>query len=238
MPHKQFPAPTVHQVDGLRGVWRLTQAKPYPVNCYIIEHGDERILIDTGHADQPGQLLEAVRSAVGQITAILLTHGHRDHVGALAEIEQATGVPIYAHPDEIPYIMNERYHGALRDSWWFLQPKGPSAPAPVGPVRPLRHGDRLGPLTACHTPGHSPGHLAFYHAERGIWFCGDLLATMFGRVTGPIWFFTYDLALTRRSARRLLESGPVRALCAGHGDPLIGPMEERITRYLRRHNAL
>lgn len=229
--------PNISLDSPARGVWRLHQRRPASVNAYLVEDGDRLILIDTG-APRRGEMLAAVQAVEASIdkrlAAIALTHGHSDHAGALAELVASTGVPVYAHPDELPFIAGERSYGSIPGWWGYLCLRTRLAPLPSGTdLRPLPEGGRVGPLLACHTPGHTPGHLAFYHPGLNAWFAGDVLMYRGRRLTGPLWFFTYDIPLVRRSAARLLEPGRVAAVCPGHGAVL--RQQEKLRAYLRRH---
>ena len=222
-----------------RGVWRLAQTRPIPVNSYLIEDGDSLILIDAGNRGRPGELLRAVQAVAAStgkhLAAIALTHGHQDHVGGLAEVVAAHSVPVYAHPEAIPRITGARSYASL-PAWWGYMRRG-WAPAPSLPpgteLRPLGDGERLGPLQARHTPGHTPGHLAFFHAGVATWFAGDVLMYNARVLSGPLWFWTCDIAQVRRSAARLLEPAAVAAICLGHG--AVFRQLERLQTYLHRY---
>src|SRR5262249_7900974 len=118
---------------------------------------------------------------------VVLTHHHPDHVGAAAACARKYGVPVWAHP-------------------WTAQ-------ALAGQVvvgRKVHEGDRLdlgtapdgGPwhLEALHTPGHAPGHLAFYEGHYRLLFAGDLVSTLSSVVIAPP---DGDLAVYLDSLRRL-----------------------------------
>ena len=223
------------------GIWRLHQRRPVPVNAYLVEAGPDLILVDTGSPGRPGEMLGAVHAVAAstgkRLSAVALTHGHFDHVGGLAEVAAYTGVPVYTHPDELPFIRGERSYGELR-GWWGYRRRGwGRSPVllPDADLRPLPEGATLGPLRACHTPGHAPGHLAYYHAATATWLAGDLLMYNLRALTGPIWFFTYDLAAVRRSAGRLLEPAAVQAICPGHG--VVLRQLDKLRAYLRRYGV-
>lgn len=230
---------TLTCLDNALGIWRLYQRRKLPVNAYLLTTSDGLLLIDTGNRSRPGELLGAVRQVEAatslRLSAILLTHGHEDHSGGLAEIASATGAPIYAHEAELPFLTGAASYGELPAHWGYLMPKAKPTPcAAPGAVQTLADGARLGPLRACHTPGHTPGHLAFYHEAAGIWFTGDVVSALLPWLHGPLWPSTYDIGLVRRSARRLLEAGPVQMLCMGHGGPVLTGAEPKLERYLRR----
>ena len=152
---------------------------PLQENCSLVidESTNEAVLVDPG--DEADRLLAAVGEAGVTLTAIWLTHAHFDHLGAVAAIKRATGVPIYVHPlDNTLYNLAEK-SGAS----YGLRVENPP-PADVA----LKDGDTLavGTLTfaVMHAPGHSPGHVVIY--GNGIVLAGDcLFAGSVGRTDLP-----------------------------------------------------
>jgi len=143
----------VREVPGLRITKVCTP--PFTNNCYLLrctETGDT-VLVDAA-GDAP-RLLELVGD--GRLVAVVQTHGHWDHVQALAEVKQATGAPVLAH-------------------------EGDAGDLPVPPDRLLADGDVVevgrARLTAVHLLGHTPGSLAYLYEgdpERPHVFSGDSL---------------------------------------------------------------
>jgi glyoxylase-like metal-dependent hydrolase (beta-lactamase superfamily II) len=98
----------------------------------------------------------------------------------------------------------------------------------AGPGHPvsstLSDGDEIGGFQVIETPGHTPGHLAYWDEEEGVLILGDVLfhrnpATFRKGLTEPFGFATFDPALNRDSARKLAALGP-STICFGHGAPL------------------
>lgn len=129
-------------------------------NCFIVSCGDTRegVVIDAG--DEGEVILKAIDRLHINIKAILETHAHVDHVGALYEVKPALGVPVYMHKDELPmYGMISK-----QASMFGLKP-----PKTVSIDKTLEDGDeiQIGNLTAkvIHSPGHSPGSVCYYFAN-------------------------------------------------------------------------
>lgn len=126
-------------------------------NCYIVSCSEtgEGVVIDAG--DEGERILSAVDRLHVRVKAILQTHAHLDHVGALDEVAPALGAPVCMHRDEIPV-----YESVERQAAMF----GLGAPKRVTVDRMLENGDEIhvGKLTAevIHAPGHSPGSVCFY----------------------------------------------------------------------------
>ena len=166
------------------------QARVLPIRgafvvCHVLVDPDRRgaVLLDTGLIGERWQIRRKLRRlGLGprDVRAILLTHGHLDHVGNLAWAKAWTGAPIYAHPAEqahidgvFPYAGAARVCGQLERAGRALLQVG--APAKIDV--PLADGDELpfwGGLRVVHLPGHTLGHCGFFSARHSVLFCGDL----------------------------------------------------------------
>lgn len=155
----------------------------------------ETLLVDPGGS--PGSIRSALAARRWRLSAVLVTHGHSDHVAALDALLGSIEAPVYAHPDE-----------------W--QGKGSIATLGDGELR-------IGEATVqvLSSPGHTPGGLAF--VVEGIAFSGDTLFA--GSLGGPARSRgAYERLLA--SARRLLELSPETRILPGHG-PATTVQEER-----------
>ena len=165
-------------------------------------------LIDPG--DEPGRILAWIQALGVTVQAILLTHAHFDHIGAVQPLREALGAAVYAHPDGA-----ELYRlGAQSAARWnlpFVQPEPAEHELSAGQV--LQAGDLT--LTVQDLPGHAPGHVVL--VGEGFAVVGDtLFAGSVGRTDLP----GGDHALLLRGIRRELLGLPDHtALYPGHGDP-------------------
>lgn len=177
-------------------------------NSFLIAD-DELTLIDAGHVGSirllRGQLARIGRD-IHEITRIICTHGHPDHIGGAHEIAHATGAPVHMHPADV-----ERLRIRFRDVFSGRPTPGPiiayltPLPRHVIPVDDGAMLPALGGLRVVHTPGHTPGSICLYQAERRLVIVGDVLQRRRGELAGPSYLFSDDMGLARRSIARIAE---------------------------------
>lgn len=213
---------------------------------YLIEDRDGLTLIDAGIPHAGATILaqiEAMGCRPGDVKRILITHAHPDHIGGLSCLAAATGAQIIASELEKPAIEGRmpmarparaRLTGAAR---LIAVPKISLPGARVDRV--VRDGDMLaevmGGLQVVFSPGHTPGHLAFWQADRRILFCGDALFNC-PNMRPPPSFLTVDEDENRLSIRRLSDLSPA-IICFGHGNPLTRNTAQAIATLARRIGA-
>ena len=219
------------------------------VNVFSIVHSDGSwTLIDAGMPFSENLIRRwAEKSFKGSPNAIVLTHGHFDHVSAARGLADAWNVPIFAHALELPYLTGQQEYpppnpGAGGGLMALLSPIYPRGPVDLGArLRTLPAG-ATGPTTLAelpgweilHTPGHTPGHVSFFRPEAGALLAGDAFCTtkpesffeaalaQQPELHGPPSYFTSDWDSARQSVQRLAELNPT-LVAPGHGKPLSGP---------------
>jgi hydroxyacylglutathione hydrolase len=206
-------ADDVHMLRGM---------PPNAINVYLV--GD--VLIDAATRQGERRIMRQI-SGRG-VTGHALTHAHPDHQGSSHAICEALGIPLWCGQGDVPAmetpggISNSQVPGwlnRLQQRFWT----GP--PHPV--ARALVEGDEVAGFTVLESPGHSPGHVAYWRESDGVLILGDVLNNMnlLTSIPGlhePPEVFTPDPARNRVSIRRLAALGP-RLTLFGHGPPLRDP---------------
>ena len=165
-------------------------------NVWLVGDDDEVLVIDAPHDAAP--IVEAIGGR--RVTAIVLTHGHNDHITAAPALREATGAPIWINDQD-------------RMLWDMTHPD-------AAPDENLTAGTRFtvagATLTALHTPGHSPGSTCFYAEDLGTVFTGDTLFCGGPGATGRS--FSDHPTILRSIRERLLSLPEDTVVRTGHGD--------------------
>jgi hydroxyacylglutathione hydrolase len=154
---------------------------PFQENCYVL--GDEAsgvgAVVDPG--DEAARIAMAVEQTGLEIGSIIVTHAHIDHVGAVATLVDEYSCPVLMHAEAEPMLEQVPTQAMMMGLRFG---KVPTVDHHIGEGEMVEVGDlRLRPL---YTPGHAPGHLAFYIEEEGLVLSGDaLFAGSVGRVDLP-----------------------------------------------------
>ncbi|MGI8435742.1 MAG: MBL fold metallo-hydrolase [Chthoniobacterales bacterium] len=229
------------------------------VNVYFLGRpGGPWVMVDAGLPGRAKQIFAATEARFGagsKPEAIVLTHGHFDHAGSAAELARRWEVPVYAHPLELPYLTGRSSYpppdptigGAIA----FLSRFMPSGTRDLSDcIRPLTEKTLpgLSNWESIATPGHSPGHVAFFRSADRVLVAGDALATMNmdswpGLISGQKVLarggapFNCDWDATRDSVRALAALHPNVVAC-GHGIPMSNPdLPARLERFADRFRA-
>jgi glyoxylase-like metal-dependent hydrolase (beta-lactamase superfamily II) len=179
---------------------RMLTVGPVAENCFVFrrEGADRGLIVDPG--DEAERILHIVDELGLAIDAILLTHTHFDHVGAVAPVAHATGAPVYCPELEVPVLAN------IMD---FVPWPGFGPFESYDADETLKGGEHLElaglQIDVLHTPGHSPGHVTYSIPGEAALFSGDVLFQgSVGRVDLP----GGDGPTLMQSLRTLVESFP------------------------------
>ncbi len=184
--------------------------------------GNQGFLIDPG--DDAAQILELVKQSGITVQAILLTHAHFDHIGAVQPVREALRVPVYLHPADAP-LYAAAASSAARWNLPFVQPDAPEHQISQGQV--FTAGDLT--LIARELPGHAPGHVVF--VSEGFVIAGDtLFAGSIGRTDLP---GGNHPQLIEGIQRELLPLPAATAVYPGHGPATTTGREQQTNPFLR-----
>jgi len=164
---------------GVRKLTLLTETLP-PANhtnaylvgeqtCYLVDPGATRV-------EEQQRLFEALEEALvdgRRLAAVLLTHAHRDHVGAVSAVVERYGVPVWAHAETARALVDRlSVDRELEDG-------------EIIPLGTAPDGQPGWNLEVLHTPGHAPGHLSFRESRYGAILAGDMISTLSTIVIAP-----------------------------------------------------
>jgi glyoxylase-like metal-dependent hydrolase (beta-lactamase superfamily II) len=216
------------------------------VNICFVGNPDmkEFVLVDAGMPGSADEIISITEERFGvnsRPKAILLTHGHFDHVGAIIELVEHWQIPVYAHKLELPFLT---WKNSYPEPDPTVEGGMVAKMSPLFPNEPINLGNHVEPLPAdgsvpylprfrwIHTPGHTPGHVSFFREEDRLLIAGDAFITVKQdallkvltqdqEINGPPRYLTTDWRQAWESVKKLAALGPAAAV-TGHGLPMSG----------------
>lgn len=210
--------PHIYQFSRLRGIGI------WGANVFLLA-GDTLALVDTGFKGRSIHILREIDRlgySPTDVTSIIITHHHADHVGSLAALKEVTHAKVIAHHADAPYIDGSLPQpGPAKPEWlsdklatfqelWSTTPVAVDVLVSDGDKLPI-----LGGIKILHTPGHTPGSISLFLEKEGLVIVGDLLSHTAG-LSLPSKAFTINLVQEIQSIRRVA-SQDFKLICFGHG---------------------
>ncbi len=180
---------------------------PMQVNCFLLTDPDtqQSVIVDPGA--EPATIIAAAEK--GKPVAVLLTHGHFDHIGAVDEVCAQFGIPLYIHETDIPKLTDPSQSGG---HLLGIEVRVHTVPTSLKDDQILSLGGMN--ITVLHTPGHSGGSCCFLLPEGLGLLSGD---TLFDGGYGRTDIADGDQRALMRSLRRLINELPPMPAYPGHG---------------------
>jgi glyoxylase-like metal-dependent hydrolase (beta-lactamase superfamily II) len=213
------------------------------VRAFLVADGKDLTLVDALADEHPFLILAAIRRmgrSISDLKRIWVTHAHFSHLCGLAMLKKLSGATVCSHEWEADIVSGDRK--AQRVPIWPRRPLRAYIPFQLGLAlglgnhQPCQVDDALtdqheeGGLTVLHTPGHTPGHLAFWSEKHQVLLSGDAIVTW--PELAPGWdSFTLNERQRRVSLRRMADLAP-KAVGVGHGDPITENAAETVNSLL------
>lgn len=246
--YKYIPATSISSGIGIEVFPDIYCHTVQIVNICLVgdPNSKEFVLVDAGMPESANEIISVVEERFGtnrQPKAIILTHGHFDHVGSIVDLINHWEVPVYAHELELPFLTGKMSYPEPDPSVEGGMIAKMSSFFPNEPINLESHVQRL-PVNGevpfmsgfrwVHTPGHTPGHVSFFREEDRALIVGDAFVTVKQEylykvltqeqeISGPPRYFTPDWENAWKSVKKLEELRPSVAI-TGHGFPMDGEL--------------
>jgi len=207
----------IHQVDGING------------NVYLVEDAESLILIDTGLPRSNKKIVNYIKSLGRKptdVSIIVLTHFHIDHVGSAKKMKELTDAKVAVHEFDADIVAGKKAPPKPKNLM-FRAFSSVVKPAPVEPDLLLKDNDKVGRLNVILTSGHSEGSISLLDTERKVMFVGDALRFVDGKITAPPEQFTLDADKARDSIGKI-STFDFDVMLSGHGEPLMPNASQKV----------
>lgn len=213
-------------------------------NIFVVGSKNNFVLVDAGMPKSGEEVISVVENRFGEEArpeAIILTHGHFDHVGGVIEAIDHWNIPVYAHEMELPFLTGKKSYPEPDGS---VEGGMVAKMSPMFPNEAINLGNHVEALPSdgsvphmegfhwVHTPGHSPGHVSFFREEDRALIVGDAFVTVRQdelykvltqekEINGPPRYLTTDWKAAKDSVKKLRDLKPAVAV-TGHGMSISG----------------
>lgn len=208
--------------------FQVFQVNPFQENTWLVSHNHRAVVVDPGFmsASEIQPFLNQLQEKNLVLEAILLTHAHLDHIFGIDKVLGRFDIPVYLHPEDL--IFWENYMSTAAMYGFQVQP---FAFEPL-PILPQKNFEVAGmKMDVLFTPGHAPGHVAYYFEEAGVVVSGDaLFRESVGRTDLP----KGDFSVLESSIRSKLYILPEETrVLPGHGPETTIGYEKRFNPFVK-----
>ncbi|MEC0368723.1 MBL fold metallo-hydrolase [Paenibacillus chibensis] len=244
--YKFIPATSIESGHGIEVLPDLYCYTVQIVNFCLVGNPETNdfVLVDAGMPKSADEIISVTEERFGANSrpkAIVLTHGHFDHVGGLIELIEHWKVPVYAHELELPFLTGKMSYPEPDPT---VEGGMVAKMSRFFPNEPIFLGNNIHPLPSdgtvphmpdfkwIHTPGHAPGHISLFREKDRALIAGDAFVTVKQEylykvftqeqeISGPPRYLTTDWAAAKESVMKLEALKPTVAI-TGHGVPMSG----------------
>ncbi|KKB35151.1 MBL fold metallo-hydrolase [Bacillus thermotolerans] len=246
--YKFIPASSIGSGMGIEVLPDLFCHTVQIVNICLVgdPESNDFVLVDAGMPKSANEIISTAEkrfSANSRPKAIILTHGHFDHVGGLIELIKHWDVPVYAHQMEMPFLTGQKSYPEPDPT---VEGGMVAKMSPMFPNEPIDLGNNVQALPSdgtvphmpgfkwIHTPGHAPGHVSLFREKDRALIAGDAFVTVKQEylykvltqeqeISGPPRYLTTDWKAAKESVMKLDALNPTVAV-TGHGLPMSGDL--------------
>lgn len=245
--YKYIPVTSVGSGMGIEVLPSLLCYTIQVVNMCLVRNleTNDYVLVDAGMPKSADEIISTTEKDFGenQPSAIILTHGHFDHVGAVIDLVKHWKIPVYAHELEIPYLTGKKSYPEPDTT---VEGGMVAKISSIFPNEPINLGDNVKQLPSdgtiphmpdfkwIHTPGHTPGHVSLFREKDRTLIAGDAFTTVKQEylynvltqkqeISGPPRYLTTDWKAAKESVIKLQALKPAVAV-TGHGLPMSGEL--------------
>jgi hydroxyacylglutathione hydrolase len=222
-------------MEIIEGIHRIDEASSNIAhsNVYLVIDGKEIFVIDTGTSGNAKKIvayIQKIGHQASEVSTIILTHYHMDHVGSANELKNLTKAKVAVYLEDADFVAGKKPFPKPKNMLFravssFIKPN----PVEVDVV--LKEGDRIGNLTIISVPGHSPGSIALFDERRKVLFVGDTLRFDRSKVTGAPKQFSWDKEKEKESIKKMSKLD-FDIMLPGHGEVLKNNASNRVKEFL------
>jgi glyoxylase-like metal-dependent hydrolase (beta-lactamase superfamily II) len=226
-------------MEIIEGIHRVDQASNNIAhsNVYLVIQEKKILVIDTGTSGNAKKIvayIQKIGHQVSEVSTIILTHYHMDHVGSAKELKDLTLAKVAAHLEDSDFIAEKKP---------FPKPKNILCRVVSSSIKPkpvevdilLKDEDRIENLTVIFVPGHSPGSIALFDEQRKALFAGDTLRFDGIKITGAPKQFTWDYDKEKESIEKMSKLD-FDIMLPGHGEVLKANASGAVKEFLKAND--